>query len=121
MIKTFIAFVALVASTTSFASGKITLSPSYHYNEQTWVPNVGLSIHHPLVLNKLFVTSWTGMGQDSKLEADGSAKYWLATTNGVELMFGSYVVLGGTITLARDTNANSWDNKLNVKLAIQLW
>lgn len=121
MIRTLILAITMLMASTAFASGKITLAPSYHFKEKTWAPTVGFAVYHPLLWNKVFATSWTGLGQDPKLEADGSHKYWFASTNGLEVMLGNFVTLGSTVTIARDTNADSWDNKVNLKLAIQLW
>lgn len=118
MLKKLLLFTFLL-SVGCFASGKLTVQPTYWLDSKVIRPQVGLSVYQPLVSKWIAYNSWIGMG-DNPTGYEGDSVLWMSAKQDVDFHFGNLTLSPGWYG-AYSLPSKELHHNVHVKIAVELW
>lgn len=115
--KSFLIGLALILSPATFASGKFTVTPTWHEAKGKPVFMYGFGIYEFFVGKKVALNSWTGKGESaSVVDLD-----WYQTKNGLDIFLNDKLIIGGGYSLKYLMPYKKFEHDVYAKASIQLW
>ena len=118
--KTLVLLFALMASTQSFASGKLSVGTKYFSHTDEFRPILGFSVYEKIMKNKLYFNGWAGIGQVPNRFEETTTWRTVKLGLDVPVMNWKWIFSGSFAT--QDTDP--WNERINsveLKASYRLW
>lgn len=121
--KKIILSLCLLLSTQVFASGKLTMQPTYYpgVSDKPYA-EIGLGVFEAIWKNRIYFNHWSGVGEVPINEDD--TKKWFATKTDIDFVlrkdWGMILSPGFKITNMFEEN-NEMVDSYHLKLSVKLW
>lgn len=118
--KNFLFLVAFLFGLNVFASGKISIQPTYWEKNKEVTFSSGISIYEKIWDKKIYFNHWTGMGMVPEHDKNTA---WVSSNTDLDFVFGEnwdFVVSPG-IQFSKSIDNAEIFKSYHVKLAYKLW
>jgi len=103
----------------AFASGKLSMGPTYYLQAQKLTPSFGLAIYEPLFAG-LNYNAWTGIGWDGRSK---DSSMYLTSKHDIETYFGEKwgASVGYTFNHSEKSSDMFAEHNVHAKIIYKLW